>query len=150
MFSVLVKSAIRPSRWVRRSPSTTRFISAFSTGPQLLTHDKSFRLLSSQCVAKARQPLSPRIISLSSRTYQSLVPEPAKTSSLPQAPRSDRENPTQSEQRKKDWRIIRRLLENVWPKNDWDTRGRVLFGLSLLVGGKVNARWTLETHTDII
>jgi hypothetical protein len=28
-------------------------------------------------------------------------------------------------------------MGNVWPRNDWNTRGRVLFGLALLVGGKV-------------
>ena len=34
-------------------------------------------------------------------------------------------------------------MGNVWPKNDWNTRGRVLFGLGLLVGGKV--RYNLPT-----
>ncbi|KAI0671372.1 P-loop containing nucleoside triphosphate hydrolase protein [Trametes maxima] len=44
---------------------------------------------------------------------------------------------SQSEQRKRDWNIVRKLAENLWPKDDWKTRGRVLFGLGLLVGGKL-------------
>lgn len=85
-------------------------------------------------------------VNFSVRNYQNLAPEPSKAATStkqptpqlgPKVPRGDPENPTQSEQRKKDWRIIWKLMENVWPKNDWSTRGRVLFGLTLLVGGKV-------------
>ena len=82
---------------------------------------------------------------LSVRRHQSLAPKSTKASSptrlQPPAPPSgynESENPTQAEQRKKDWRIMWRLMANVWPKNDWNTRGRVLFGLGLLVGGKVD------------
>ncbi|CCM00119.1 uncharacterized protein FIBRA_02146 [Fibroporia radiculosa] len=42
-----------------------------------------------------------------------------------------------SEQRKKDWNIIKRLAENIWPRNDWSTRRRVLFGFGLLIAGKL-------------
>ncbi|KAF8580573.1 P-loop containing nucleoside triphosphate hydrolase protein [Ramaria rubella] len=42
-----------------------------------------------------------------------------------------------SEQRRKDWVIIKRLLVHIWPPNDWGVRGRVLFGLGLLLLGKV-------------
>ncbi|KAF8150119.1 P-loop containing nucleoside triphosphate hydrolase protein [Crassisporium funariophilum] len=45
--------------------------------------------------------------------------------------------PTQAEQRRSDWGIIKRLLVNVWPKNDWKTRWTVLLGFALLVGAKV-------------
>ncbi|KAF8808646.1 P-loop containing nucleoside triphosphate hydrolase protein [Phlegmacium glaucopus] len=45
--------------------------------------------------------------------------------------------PTQSEQRRSDWGIIKRLLVNVWPKNDWKTRWIVLLGFGLLVSSKV-------------
>ena len=44
---------------------------------------------------------------------------------------------TTREQRKKDWLVVRKLLENVWPKNDWGTRGRVILGFALLISGKV-------------
>jgi ABC transporter ATM len=76
------------------------------------------------------------------RCYQNLAPETTKTPatkqpSSPAPPKgSDPENPTQAEQRKQDWKIIWKLMGNVWPKNDWSTRGRVLLGLGLLVGGK--------------
>lgn len=43
----------------------------------------------------------------------------------------------QAEQRRKDWIAVRRLMENVWPKNDWGTRGRVILGFALLISGKV-------------
>ena len=45
--------------------------------------------------------------------------------------------PNAKEQRKIDLGIIRRLMVNVWPKNDWKTRGTVLLGFALLIGGKV-------------
>ncbi|CDO74513.1 hypothetical protein BN946_scf184979.g68 [Trametes cinnabarina] len=44
---------------------------------------------------------------------------------------------SQAEQRKRDWNIVRKLVQNIWPKDDWKTRGRVLFGFGLLVGGKL-------------
>ncbi|KZT00956.1 P-loop containing nucleoside triphosphate hydrolase protein [Laetiporus sulphureus 93-53] len=42
-----------------------------------------------------------------------------------------------AEQRRKDWSIVKRLAENIWPKNDWSTRGRVLVGFGLLISGKL-------------
>ncbi|KAJ3507756.1 hypothetical protein NLJ89_g6125 [Agrocybe chaxingu] len=45
--------------------------------------------------------------------------------------------PTQAEQRRTDWAITKRLMMNVWPKNDWKTRLTVLFGFFLLVTAKV-------------
>ena len=45
--------------------------------------------------------------------------------------------PTQAEQRRTDWGITKRLLVNVWPKNDWKTRWIVLLGFGLLVSSKV-------------
>ncbi|KAF8972237.1 iron-sulfur clusters transporter ATM1 [Flammula alnicola] len=47
------------------------------------------------------------------------------------------DNPTQAEQRRTDWSIIKRLMINVWPKNDWKTRLTVLGGFGLLVSAKV-------------
>jgi hypothetical protein len=47
---------------------------------------------------------------------------------------------TNAEQRRRDWAIVRRLAVHIWPKDDWTTRGRVVFGVSLLIGGKVRHR----------
>ncbi|KAI0748288.1 P-loop containing nucleoside triphosphate hydrolase protein [Daedaleopsis nitida] len=44
---------------------------------------------------------------------------------------------TQSEQRQRDWNIVRKLAENLWPKDDWKTRGRVVLGFGLLISGKL-------------
>ena len=46
--------------------------------------------------------------------------------------------PTLAEQRRSDWGITKRLLVNVWPKNDWKTRWIVLLGFGLLVSSKVS------------
>ncbi|TFY64132.1 hypothetical protein EVJ58_g2833 [Rhodofomes roseus] len=66
------------------------------------------------------------------------APPPAAKAvqSVPSAT-SDSEHVSQAEQRKKDWSIVKRLVENIWPKNDWSTRGRVLLGFGLLIGGKL-------------
>ena len=47
------------------------------------------------------------------------------------------EIPTQAEQRKTDFSIVKRLLVNVWPKDDWKTRLTVLGGFGLLITAKV-------------
>ncbi|CAE6526728.1 unnamed protein product [Rhizoctonia solani] len=44
---------------------------------------------------------------------------------------------SQAEQRRVDWEIVRRLIVNVWPKNEWTIRARVVLALSLLLAGKV-------------
>ncbi|GAA5821560.1 hypothetical protein JCM3770_006824 [Rhodotorula araucariae] len=44
---------------------------------------------------------------------------------------------SEKEQSRRDWDIIKKLLPNVWPKNDWGTKTRVLLALGLLVGGKL-------------
>lgn len=49
----------------------------------------------------------------------------------------DSDNVTVKEQRRKDWIIVKRLMSHVWPKDDWGTRGRVVFGFGLLIAGKV-------------
>ena len=41
-------------------------------------------------------------------------------------------------QRQKDWAIIKKLVPNIWPKDDWGTKSRVMIALGLLVGGKVS------------
>ena len=56
-----------------------------------------------------------------------------------------------AEQRRRDWSIIRKLVGNLWPKDDYKTRARVVLGFGLLVGGKVRAhnsvrRWQWVRH----
>ena len=67
-------------------------------------------------------------------------PDPSKTNApaagKPEAKPSN-ENPTRQEQRRTDWLIIKRLMSNVWPKNDWRTRATVLLGFVLLISAKV-------------
>ncbi|KAJ7592656.1 P-loop containing nucleoside triphosphate hydrolase protein [Mycena floridula] len=46
-------------------------------------------------------------------------------------------NVSKAEQRRSDWTVIKKLLENVWPKNDWKTRGTVILGFGFLISGKV-------------
>ena len=138
MFS-LAKTASRIRSPCRGRPSSAI---ASTLSLQLRNSHNSTRAASCLSVQEASSPFS---IYLSTRRYQSLAPQQVTTApSTPQAPspppssgKNDPENPTQAEQRRKDWRVIWRLMANVWPKNDWGTRGRVLFGLSLLVGGKV-------------
>jgi hypothetical protein len=54
---------------------------------------------------------------------------------------------TNAEQRRADWRIVRNLSGNLWPKG-WgpearSTKGRVVLALTLLAGGKVSiCAWT--------
>ncbi|KAK0194000.1 P-loop containing nucleoside triphosphate hydrolase protein [Armillaria mellea] len=66
-------------------------------------------------------------------------PQPAKgpNSATPKpVPNSDNEV-TVAQQRKSDWNIVKRLMENVWPKNDWKTRATVVLGFGLLISGKL-------------
>ena len=72
-------------------------------------------------------------------------PTPSKTqASTKQDLGGDAIHISQSEQRKRDWNIVKKLAENLWPKDDWKMRGRVVFGLGLLVGGKVRSFFNLE------
>jgi hypothetical protein len=61
----------------------------------------------------------------------------ATKESPPQPATSTVASITNAEQRRRDWGIIRRLVVHIWPKDDWGTRGRVILGVGLLIGGKV-------------
>lgn len=86
---------------------------------------------------------------MSMRTFRHLAqsPEPkadkeapstSPTSAKPPPTKpTDEPPPTAAQQRRTDWTIIKRLMVNVWPKNDWKTRSIVLFGFVLLVAAKV-------------
>ena len=115
-------------------------------------------------VFRHRASYSP-IFRVSSRYFQHLAQQPQKedppTAQPPRSPPQPSSTPSiqpaakqdlggdaihisQSEQRKRDWNIVKKLAENLWPKDDWKTRGRVVFGLGLLVGGKVRGVWDAQ------
>lgn len=62
---------------------------------------------------------------------------PSKPPPASPSPASHTVHVSQAEQRRKDWSIVKKLAENIWPKNDWSTRGRVILGLGLLITGKL-------------
>lgn len=78
-----------------------------------------------------------------SRSFQHLAKEslkPTTTEAKPPAKPAISEDVvhiSQAEQRRRDWNIVKRLSGNLWPKNDWDTKARVVLGVGLLVSGKV-------------
>ncbi|KAL0953186.1 hypothetical protein HGRIS_004441 [Hohenbuehelia grisea] len=97
-------------------------------------------------------PRLPRLVASVpwTRTYQHLAPKPdSPPSNIPVKPDAtapstptesnplEPSNVTQAEQRRTDWRIIKQLMEHVWPRGDWKTRGTVILGFTLLVVGKV-------------
>ncbi|KAF8895982.1 P-loop containing nucleoside triphosphate hydrolase protein [Infundibulicybe gibba] len=88
-----------------------------------------------------RSPAFPAsFVSVCRRFFQQEAPKPNPPRTPPAAPQSpakESEHPTHAEQRKSDWIIIKQLMGNVWPKNDWKTRGTVLLGFALLISGKV-------------
>ena len=99
--------------------------------------------------------------SIPKRWFQHKTPPPSTPESPPKLPLSSKPNPslqkdsdfvtkgdipTQAEQRRSDWGITKRLLVNVWPKNDWKTRWIVLFGFGLLVSSKVSVLNFLESY----
>ena len=142
MFSP-ARTAIRSSCWGR--PSTMLSVLRTKTSLQTSSNISQATKVASLSITRLHSPFSAYIFS---RGYKNLAPDSAKVplSTQPKPPPApDPEHPTQSEQRKKDWRIIWKLMENVWPRNDWGTRGRVLFGLSLLVAGKVRD-WPWTCH----
>jgi hypothetical protein len=93
-----------------------------------------FRLATRPTLASVHHPLGQQ------RAFSNLTPNPPPTApkknSIPQSANDDTRFSV-SEQRKDDWNVVKKLIVHVWPKNDWKTRGTVLFGFGLLVGGKV-------------
>lgn len=79
-------------------------------------------------------------LSTTRRSFQHIAPKPDSPPPPPNQPLTlggEPEIVSQAEQRRSDWTVIIRLLENVWPKNDWKTRGTVILGFGLLITGKV-------------
>ncbi|KAE9390492.1 P-loop containing nucleoside triphosphate hydrolase protein [Gymnopus androsaceus JB14] len=57
----------------------------------------------------------------------------------PSVPTSNPPEPTitAAQERRSNWKIIKSLMVNVWPKNDWKTRRTVILGFGFLITGKV-------------
>ncbi|KAI0258101.1 iron-sulfur clusters transporter ATM1 [Gloeopeniophorella convolvens] len=63
--------------------------------------------------------------------------EQAAADQKPALEKAKSEPVSNAEQRRRDWAIVRRLAVHIWPSGDWATRGRVVLGVTLLVGGKL-------------
>ena len=88
--------------------------------------------------AQQSAPRTPTSESAQSTPSSPATPERATKAPQSVAPAtSDSEHISLAEQRRKDWSIVKRLAENIWPKGDWTTRSRVIVGFGLLIGGKV-------------
>lgn len=68
---------------------------------------------------------------------QAAAPKPPPPPTPPKSTSDDAVHISLKQQRKNDWEIIKRLSGNLWPKDDWSTRGRVVVGMGFLVAGKV-------------
>lgn len=133
---------------VRCNPS---FRSVSLTYHRIPSTPTSLRLISPGLPPKNTAPLR-----LSLRSFQHLAPEnpkpvqpkqtPPPTPQKPPPPKEEDRHPTNAEQRKSDWKIIKQLLANVWPKNDWRTRVTVLGGFVLLISAKVLPSATIDTE----
>ncbi|KAG8874749.1 Iron-sulfur clusters transporter atm1, mitochondrial [Tulasnella sp. 331] len=44
---------------------------------------------------------------------------------------------SQAEQRRVDWRILKQLSTNIWPKGQFDVKSRVVLAVGLLIAGKI-------------
>ncbi|RPD72384.1 P-loop containing nucleoside triphosphate hydrolase protein, partial [Lentinus tigrinus ALCF2SS1-7] len=116
---------ISPSM-IRNAPHSTRAVSRVNAPIFASSHSQ-------------RTPLGLRN-SPSIRLYQHLAQQPQKTDSPasaqpPAAPKAKQLSKSLEEMR--DWNIIKKLSENLWPKDDWTTRGRVVLGFRLLISGKL-------------
>lgn len=68
------------------------------------------------------------------------VPVPAKSSSgtAKELVTDDAQKVSDKQQSLTDWKIIKRLVGNIWPKGEWEIKTRVIGALGLLVAGKVS------------
>jgi len=82
---------------------------------------------------RKRAQLFPRL----GRAFGKSAPQGKSDTPAKHSPPPPPEIPTQAEQRKTDFSIVKRLLVHVWPKDDWKTRLTVLGGFGLLITAKV-------------
>ncbi|KAK4701515.1 ATP-binding cassette, subfamily B (MDR/TAP), member 7, partial [Phenoliferia sp. Uapishka_3] len=102
---------------------------------------------------KAERPIPTKIPGISEEEARSLEESAAKATQQHSGPEGAQQQAeareaaakdvlkvseiTEKEQSRKDWQIIRKLLPNLWPKDDWGTKTRVMLAVVLLVGGKI-------------
>ena len=85
-------------------------------------------------------------IRLARRALHDFIPKPNGTdvqilpSTTNHAPVTKEPDTAAREQRRNDWRILKKLMVHVWPKQDWRTRGTVLLGFGLLISGKASSK----------
>lgn len=73
------------------------------------------------------------------RTAGPTVPSTSYPATVKKPPTSASDAvPTEAQQRRMDFNILKDLLINVWPKHGRETKIRVVVALSLLIGGKVS------------
>jgi hypothetical protein len=121
-------AAVRPGPFYRRrlrAEWLTSRSEPFLPPPSVVSHPwRSFRHLASQDAKSAPQLSTTAAAATATRES----PQPLSTSKT---------TISNAEQRRRDWSIVRRLAVHIWPKDDWTTRGRVVLGVGLLIGGKV-------------
>lgn len=118
-----------------------------------LRHRLLERRLSTSSPLRRPPPDPPRPSQASNPAPETASPQPAKqheppnssspSSSSVQAPAKRLDTSVADvdkdlgKQRRQDWRILRKLVPNIWPKGDTGTKVRVVTALTLLVGAKV-------------
>ncbi|KAG6332766.1 hypothetical protein ID866_6322 [Astraeus odoratus] len=150
---MLAGSSLRLSRSYCRSAVLKAFSGAATPRPSALRGPICTPLVSNLKHALPRfdawTPVYPRTFSFSSA--RSNVPSDTRATKPPDSVRSADTTSNRDlarEQRKKDWLVVRKLMENVWPKNDWGTRGRVILGFALLISGKVSSQYFVALFHD--
>ena len=78
------------------------------------------------------------------------VPRPSKSSNdiAKELVTDDASKVSDKQQSLTDWKIIKRLASNIWPKGEWEIKARVVGALGLLVAGKVSYVWHIGIETS--
>ncbi|KAH8924838.1 P-loop containing nucleoside triphosphate hydrolase protein [Atractiella rhizophila] len=106
----------------------THFSAQSSRAQRIPCHAPSFFRLHASLASQTQPPSQPKTPSPSAPKPSAPAPTPEK-SALPIQP---------EEKKGQDWQIIKKLLPNLWPKDDWGIRTRVAVAMILLVAGKVS------------
>ncbi|KAJ3988006.1 P-loop containing nucleoside triphosphate hydrolase protein [Lentinula detonsa] len=120
--SGLAQQIFRTSTYCRlacwRHPSNIRYHNTLSTRKGRIGH-RFFQNLASENEQKAQKNV------------------PASTSTPGTSNPLEPPQVTAAQERRSNWRMVKNLMVNVWPRNDWKTRGTVILGFAFLVSGKV-------------
>jgi hypothetical protein len=172
-----IVSATRHDRFNRRvfsssssSSSSHTVLRAKGTLPASLNYTYGTHTAFSPATSRYRDKQVDFVLTLTGRRlYQNIAPKPEEsdvvkpeqlsppplppsisaTAKLADRAKAPTDIPTQAEQRRIDWTIVKRLMVNVWPKNDWKTRLTVLGGFGLLVSAKVCTEHLLSVPLSI-